>query len=328
MLAAETGQPLRVEVVDEAGCADADTFMQAVRARSARIREAEPGEASRLLRVWVSLGAEGGYRGELTLVDDDSGGGWGRSRSIEGKTCREILDSLALFTVLALDPTALGGDSPKAPMQETRVTPPPAKAPAPQREEPRRAPARGADRGASHRAARGMFGIGAGMFAAGVAVPLAAGAVFSEVGLDGASEPGVHFGPSVRISLVATTLAKATVREGSAGLRWIKLGLDGCPVVFRVTSAIAFRPCLSLSEGLLEASGRIAEPKSVEAPFRTFGALARGEWTLGRNWLLELGAAVERPFRRDQFYFEPSTAVYEVPAFVESVTLAGGFRFL
>jgi hypothetical protein len=125
-----------------------------------------------------------------------------------------------------------------------------------------------------------------------------------------------------------TTLTRVRVAEGSAGLRWTNLGLEACPLVLGLTRALALRPCVSLSEGLLEASGSIAEPRSVAAPFRTVGALARGEWTLSPNWLLELSGGVARPLRRDQFYFEPSTPVYAPPSVVGIVTIGGGYRFL
>jgi hypothetical protein len=326
-LATET-EPLHVDVLDGTGCADEESFMTSVRGRSARIREAAPGETARALRVVIETGADGTYRGELTVIDDDREGAWGRSRSIEMATCQEIVDALALFTVLAIDPTAITGEAETEPARE--ALPPPAHTPAPVLDspQPKTLGHTTARRDGPRARGRAMFGINSGIFAAGTPTPLLAGGIFSEIGYQDSGKVGVGFGPSARLSLTMTSLARVRTPEGSAGLRWTKLGLDVCPIVIRLTSALALRPCVSLSEGLLEASGRIAEPKSVVAPFRTIGALARGEWVLGPHWLLELSGGVALPFRRDQFYFEPSTSVYESPPVVGIITIGGGYRFL
>jgi hypothetical protein len=84
-LATET-EPLHVDGLDRTGCADEEFFMTSVRARSARIREAAPGETARALRVVIETAADGTYRGELTVIDDAREGAWGRSRSIEMTT--------------------------------------------------------------------------------------------------------------------------------------------------------------------------------------------------------------------------------------------------
>jgi hypothetical protein len=331
-LATET-EPLHVAVRDQTGCADEESFMTSVRARSARIREAAPGETARALRVVIERGADGTYRGELTVIDDDREGAWGRSRSIEMTTCQEVVDALALFTVLAIDPTAITGETETETETETATeteVPPPLQTPKPALDSPQ-PKTRGHMpkwRDGPKARARALFGISSGIFAAGTPTPLLAGGIFSEIGYQDSGEVGVRFGPSARLWLTMTSLARVRMTEGSAGLHWTQLGLDLCPVVLRLTRALALRPCVSVSEGLLEASGRIDEPKNVVAPFRTIGVLARGEWILGRHWLLELSGGVARPFRRDQFYFEPSTSVYQSPPVVGVVTVGGGYRFL
>jgi hypothetical protein len=326
-LAAETSEPWTLEVVDQAGCTDRAGFMTAVRARSARIREPAQGEVARGLRVVIAVGADGGYRGELTVIDDHHDGALGRSRSIEGTTCQEVVDSLALFTVLAIDPTAVTGETVE--VRTPEPSSPTVHATEPRRDGPRTpAPRRTQRQDGPAVRARATFGINGGFFAAGTPAPLAAGGIFSEIAYRDSGELGVRFGPSARLALTMTTLARVRVTEGSARLRWTNLGLDACPVVLRFTRALSLRPCLGLSAGLLEASGSIAEPRSVVAPFRTVGVLARGEWTLGPSWLLELSGGVARPLRRDLFYFEPSTPVYEPPPFVGIVTIGAGYRFL
>jgi hypothetical protein len=325
--AADGEEPLRVEFVDQAGCADRDTFMTAVRVRSARIREAAPGETARALRVVVVADADGSYRGQLTVIDDDSEGAWGRSRSIEGKACEEVVDALALFAVLAIDPTALTAEAPEVRTPVPLTPPPPVQAPKPpDARAPWKAPRRSAQRDDAVARARATFGLSGGMFAAGAATPLAGG-IFSEIGYQDSGKIGIRFGPSVRLSLTLTTLARVRATGGSAGLRWTRFGLDACPVVLRLTRVVSLRPCVGFSAGLLDASGKIAEPESVQVPFRTVGALARGEWGVGR-WLIELSGGVERPLRRDRFYFEPSTPVYESPPVLGVLMIGGGYRFL
>jgi hypothetical protein len=327
--AAEPGEPVQIEIQDKAGCTDKDAFMAAVRARSARIREAEPGETARAFRVALAVTPDGAYRGELTVVDADSEGPWGRSRSIDGKSCQEVVDALAIFTVLAVDPSAVTGEQPvDAPPEETAVPPPIPLAPPPPRAKPPKPPPPREQTHDDPARPRALAGIHAGLFAAGAAAPLPAGGAFSEIGYDDGRRVGVTWNPSARITLTVTGLAKVTVPEGTAALRWTKLGLDGCPFVFRVATSVAVRPCLTLSEGLLNASGRIEVPNSVTASFRTIGALARNEWEFAKNWLFELTLGVEYPLRRDSFYFEPQTPVYQVPPLVWVVSIAGGYRFL
>jgi hypothetical protein len=131
-----------------------------------------------------------------------------------------------------------------------------------------------------------------------------------------------------RLSLLMTPETTMSVPEGQARFRWTKLGLDLCPLVVRGSRSLALRPCFVVTGGRLYASGEIDEPKNVTTSFPTLGALVRGEWEPLDRVLLELAASIEMPLRRDTFYFEPNTPIYEVPATIGLVMLGGGFRFL
>jgi hypothetical protein len=311
--------------------------MKGVRSRSTRVREAESGENARAFQVTLSRQANGRFHGELAVVDTTAAGPAERARSIDGESCEEVVDALALFAVLAVDPEAVlgagaSGSDPASEADAARPTaaePPPLAEPLPHVEKPRPPPPkerspRHDDRETEYRAVAGMHG---GVMGAGASAPIFAFSAFTEFGVDDDS-PGVTFAPLARISLLLTPETKIDVPEGTARLRWTKLALDLCPGVARASRPLAFRACFTASEGLLHAAGEIDEPKSVTTPFRTLGALARGEWAVLDRVLLELAFALEFPLRRDSFYFEPSTLVYEVPAVVGLVTLGGGFRFL
>jgi hypothetical protein len=339
--AADTTEPVRVEYSGRPDCPDKSTFMAQVRSRSARIRDAEPGESARAFQVTLSQTA-GRFHGELLVVDANTEASAERVRAIDGDSCEEVVDALALFTVLAVDPTAIldadtravdrppgqgsaGASEPSAPTPASPEPPLARTNPAVERTPPKGQPPRDDARYTEYRAVAGIHG---GVMAVGATALLSAVSGFTEFGVDDDDSPGIAFAPLARISLLLTTETAIQAPGGSARLRWTKLSLDLCPLVARANRSLAFRPCFTASEGLLHATGSIDEPKSVTTQFRTLGALARGEWAVLDRVLLELALGVEFPLRRDSFYFEPNTPVYEVPAVVGVVTLGGGFRFL
>ena len=88
--------PIRVDFDAPAGCADADAFYAGVSARLALVRRARPGESA--TRLVVRLTRVGGkVHGELQL------GGESDTRRVDGATCQEVVQVLALTAALAVN---------------------------------------------------------------------------------------------------------------------------------------------------------------------------------------------------------------------------------
>lgn len=134
--AADEPTPVLVEYEAPPECPDALAFLGSVQSRTNRVRAASPEEATNATVVRVTLGGDAhGSWGSLMLLE--AGTVTGRRR-VEGASCEEVVNALALATALSLDPTALlGPERPaNAPPPEAEAPPPP---PEPPPEPPRRA---------------------------------------------------------------------------------------------------------------------------------------------------------------------------------------------
>ncbi len=121
--AADEPTPVLVEYEAPPECPDALAFLGSVQSRTSRVRAAAPEEATNATVVRVTLGGDAnGSWGSLMLLE--AGKVTGRRR-VEGASCDEVVDALALATALSLDPTALLG-----PEQPANAPPPEAEAPA------------------------------------------------------------------------------------------------------------------------------------------------------------------------------------------------------
>lgn len=132
---AAAAEPTPIALVYEAppDCPAAIEFLGSVQARTSRVRAAAPEEVTNATVVQVTIGGDArGSWGSLMLIE--SGVVTGRRR-VEGESCQEIVDALALATALSLDPTALLGPEPpaNAPPPETAAPAPPPEPEAPAR---------------------------------------------------------------------------------------------------------------------------------------------------------------------------------------------------
>ena len=94
---------VRIEVDAPSGCSSADAFYEGVHGRTDRVRWAVEGESAVQIRIRL-FRAGTKIRGELRLSDQE---GEKETRKVDGATCDEVVEALALTVTLALDPNAI-----------------------------------------------------------------------------------------------------------------------------------------------------------------------------------------------------------------------------
>jgi hypothetical protein len=274
-------------------CPNEDTFIREIAARTSKLRRVEPSEASRAIRVTLSDVSPGMTRGVLVLADRD-----GESeRVVHDAHCAVVVSGLALIAALAIDPDAETG-----PVEDVHAPPPP---PGPKPASP---PV--ADVVAKRPRAIAIGAAAGGGLRVGV-VPAAA--MFTIAGIVGLENPSfVH--PQARLELSAS--APATDRPTDTGpgarLRWFGGHLEGCGLFGR--SRLRVGPCALFELGAVHASGLgVKDAQSTTRAGAAMGAGVRGVLTSGLFYA-DLGAFPLVPFRRDRFYAEPNTTLFQTTA--------------
>jgi len=346
--------PIRVDFDAPAGCADADAFYAGVSARLARVRRARPGESA--TRLIVRLTRVGGkVHGELQL---GGGGGESDTRRVDGATCQEVVQVLALTAALAINhppsaaPPSPAGEKPEpavpaapraAPEPVAAPGPPatPAPAPAPA---PPNAPAPPVETPAPappvpppaavvspsvppppaprySPAPRPVgFEVAAGLVATELlSSSLSAGAGIS-ARLAGTARGGLT--PSAALALVF--LPADLLESGDdLGVRLTALTATGCPG-WALRYRVEVEPCARAALGLLSATDHsVTNPRSVDRPWWSAGALLRATTALGDSgFTLELTAGVDVPLVKRSFVTTtPARGVGQTPTLSPALTL-------
>src|SRR5450432_3007066 len=130
---ADDREPVRFRYEATEGCPTATAFADDVSARTRRARPALDGEAARTFEARIEhKGAR--YVGRLRI---QAPGGASEVRKIATASCQQVASALALFTALAIDPTASVEDHPL-----DRAKPAPPDATMPKEAAPTPAPAK------------------------------------------------------------------------------------------------------------------------------------------------------------------------------------------
>jgi hypothetical protein len=296
--ASSAPEPITLDYGAARSCPDRSVFLDEIRSRTNRLRDARPGEAARVIEITVTEAAQG-VDGLLRIRDP---GGSDAERAVHGASCPHVVSALALIVALAIDPQASTEPrplpKPSSPPAAPRDLSPPAKDEPPPSTDP---PAPGGV----------AFGIGA------------QGSVHSAV----APDPLLAFGGYLKLESRGETLPGASaklavehgeqtarVAEGGGEIVWTSAHLDGCPWGFRVARTVSMAPCVAVNGGLIEVTG-IDTPNAETARrnWLSLGALLRIE-ALRLDWMAvdsELGVAF--PLVRDRYFLRPSTTVHEVP---------------
>src|SRR5258706_8021065 len=122
-------EAIRVQTEGAVRCTTADDFFARVHRRAALTRLASTDERARSFSIAVE-GSEPALHGRLAITHLD---GTSSTRDVEGESCDEVVDALALITAIDIDPRAV------APQPEAQMPPvvPIVTGPTPPREEPR-----------------------------------------------------------------------------------------------------------------------------------------------------------------------------------------------
>lgn len=246
-------QPLRIQYEVHQGCPDALSFFWHVRARTQRVRLAQPGELAVLASVHIAQEA-GQSVGTLALPD---AAGQPFTRRVEASSCNEVVLALSLVLALAYDPDAMATfPAPSAP--STPSAPEPALAPHPA--EPPAAPPELAPPPAPRPAEPALrAAVGAEALLMSSVAP----------GLRSAFGPFIEFGAASdslwwRPRVVATLLVEAPEAnvsvsaagaQRSATLSYAGGRLAGCPGSWALASGLELGPCVGLTVGRISGSG-------------------------------------------------------------------------
>jgi hypothetical protein len=291
--------------------------MAELRARTDRLSESPRGEGSSVYRVHAETTSDGAH-GRLDVVDAS---GATSSREVEGSTCKDVVDALALVLALAVDPNA--STAPLPPLAPPAAAPPPV---ATAIERPMAPPA-------APRAPPWSSHLGASAGAAlktGAAPALLVGPM---VGLGAAWEPsaqGSRIEPALELRATFTWAQSGTIPVGAGAARftWTAGLLDVCPV--RATAGrVQAAPCARIEGGILDAAGlQLDVNHDVSKPWVAVGAAARVRWAPVGALFVDLdGALLASVLRYHIFFDQPQTTIYDVPLVGAEATLSAGVRF-
>ena len=306
----DLSEAIRIEVDAPVECVTAPSFLERVRARSPRVRAAHDDEEATTYRVTVILTKR---RAQGTLVADGS-----EPRVLEGGSCAEVVDALAITVALAIDHRP--EPSEPEPSEEEAHAPEPAPGSPTRMSSPEKPPSSLEARPTPWRPSAGVLGSLTSMGRLG---SLAAPEIFVEVG------PVTSHLVAPRFRLSGTTLGGFLESEGArATFRWWVGALETCPVHLHLSESLIARPCVGGQVGSLSASGlSIANGSSSRTTWVAARATAMLVLAPTSYLFLVAEAGVSIPITRRRFLFAPSEVVYTPPSVAPFAGLGAGLNF-
>ena len=294
-----------------AGCPTKESFEASVRARTPLARFGESARALRRFAIEASA-AHGRFTATLKVVSPN---GSVADREVDGETCEEVIDALALVTALAIDPKA-STLSLAAPSATPSTAAPPVPVPPP------RAPP---SRRAESRSARWEPSLGVAASGANGITPT----VLLGVAVHGAIANDVSgwWAPSIRLTLEARKTFEGS--GANAGFALVTAGLDLCPSAVQ-GGGLSFRPCVGTSAGLLHARGiSVSTPASADSLWLDVRGLGRVRWLLaGGRGFVEFEGGALLPVTRPTFVFQtPRIVLHEVTSVAFHASIGVGVCF-
>jgi hypothetical protein len=313
------------------GCPSERQFVEMVVGRAAKTLVLS--ERARGRKFYVTVTSQRRETvGKLEIVS----AGATAAREVGGANCSEVVSALALFTALAIDPSARIDPKPEPPPPEppppeTKPPPKPAPttapepAPPPSPVEPEVRPDARDTRRRLPEVIAGARGIAQGGFESGSATPGVSrgGGLFAQLttaGFGAYRVSGAYF---------------ANTETSKASFQFFEGRLDGCPFTARLTPTLVVEPCLGLEVGQVRATAKAGPTLASTTEHRWW---VSGD-LLGRArfapipWIfaeLEVGASA--PFTRYTFLLGKPNAVQDrvhtVPAVGWVLGLALGARIL
>jgi hypothetical protein len=289
-------------------CPDEADFSARVRARTTRVRFAQPGEAARRFDVTLFDGAPAS--GEISVVDAD---GPHDARRVRAATCTEVADAIALVVALAVNPET-PADHASVPVRGLG-RPSPAQA--------ARLPARRTGITPTGVTSQGRVFAGADLALNGGVTPdvLAAGSPYL-----GWQATDATLAPELRLSAIRSVSNEA-VSNGQASFAWTAARLDGCPVAWQA-AALRVAACARIEAGAIqvETTG-VPAPRARLRGWFAAGALIRVEWSLVDAIFADAELAGLVRVTNDRFVVLPDTTLYHVQLIGLGAALGLGARF-
>jgi hypothetical protein len=283
LAAPSVATPIHIDFEAPADCPSREAFYEAVHSRLDRIRLAGEGEASLVIRVRLTrVGTK--INGELRIAGDEGGE---TRRHVDGERCAQVMDALALTTVIALDRVV---NSPEAPATEPPPAPPPPAPPTPDRASRAAVPSPAAARPALH------VQLGARALVAAVVSPYVnvGGEVFVRLARDGD-------GPTLDLALAHARNDLFAPASGVAVL-WTAIELSACAPGWSIASDFRVRPCALGSGGWLDTTDEsLDHPSPVLRSWWSLGGLVRASASLGRGFAVELEGGINVPLVRRRY---------------------------
>jgi hypothetical protein len=304
---------IHLEFQAPAGCPDEDAFLAELRTRTH-----PPASGRRVvgdLAVRLSL-TSGGATATLEIRTRGKTVG---SRTLAGRTCKDVVAAVALAA--ALDLEAIAEDAAEAaPPPVAPPPPPPPPRPPPPPPPPR---ARWSWRLALGAQASVTSGVVPGAL---FGVPL-----FAELG----TRPRGPLSPSFRVWALPS-LPRSADELASLRFTWLVGGLDVCPVRLG-WPVLGIRPCARVAAGTLRATPErvplgVSFDQEVTRPWVSAGGVARAEWEPSPLLFFEIEGAAFASVVREQLVFvgngAASVLVYRVPPAGLSAGAGLGVHFL
>jgi hypothetical protein len=266
-------EPVLVVVDPANGCVTASEFFDQVRRRTPRAREAEPGESAR--RFSVTIENKVPVIGRLLTENTD---GTAAVREVQGTSCQDVADALALVVAVTLDPLAdqsraWGNHRARGPRSARPSSGSPARLP-PVRTT--RAPPKPEPKARFEHALGGEATIRAGLIAQ--PMPGLGARYWGSLAAEGGAGLLLTVGGSWTFAADAEAAGYA-----SGGVRYHLKAFDAgvCPVGARLGARVRLYPCGGLTLGELQAEGIQLPGKRSDSALFAAGALEV-------RWMIEL----------------------------------------
>jgi len=302
--------PIHIDYEAPAECPRREAFYEAVHSRLDRIRLAGEGEASLVIRVRLTkVGTK--ITGELRVAGDEGE----TRRRVDGERCAQVMDALALTTVIALDRVV---NSPEAP--STEPAPPPPAPPVP--DQAPRAPHAPVPSAATTRPTFNVQ-LGARALVAAVVTPYVnvGGEVFARLARDGN-------GPTLDLALAHARNDLFSPASGVA-VHWTAIKLSVCAPGWSIPSDFRVQPCALASGGWLDTTDEsLDHPSPVLRSWWSIGGLVRAAASLGRSFAVELEGGINVPLVRRRYVANnPDRFLAETPVLSAFGAFGVAYRF-
>lgn len=307
---APSAVPIRVNYDAPASCPNQDAFYDAVRARTERVRKAQGDEPRVDVNVRVTRG-DRNYHGEMRQVVNQ---GETAARSVDGETCKDVVEALSLTVALSLDPEAHAPAPPEeAPPRSEPSAPAVAAAPTPAPPAPVLSAA--------------PLELRLSVSVLGTVVDTSAFSSGAALSVTLLREVDASTSRAVQLSFLFASTGLPTAPEDHR-TRFGALALDACPFRHR-SGSFEIAPCALAAFGFLELTGRrLAEPLTVNRAWWSAGVDLQLSWLLGGGFLLDGALAATVPLVRHRYYTNTADRVVAETPLVSPLLRAGlGYRF-